>query len=534
MPWSGPDEFCDFPTLGWEVIEWIEEYLRVPSGERYGQPLELTDEQATLLVHFYKLTPSGEHARRVFRRGAVRRSKGWGKSPLLAAICLAEFAGPVLFDGWDAYGRPVGRPQPTPWVQIAATSEEQTANTYSAVYEMLRESDLADDHGIDAGLTRVTFRRRPGKIEPISSSAGAREGQPITFAVLDETHLWFRSNGGRRLAATLRRNLAKMHGTSFETTNAFRPGEGSVAEDTYRAHEDGQAGLLYSSREGPDVTDELVRLRRREGGDEDRAKVLKSVRIAYGSSTWVDPERVLAELLDPATEVHDGRRYYLNQLVGDDEDVVDVATWRAIANEQATLNDRDVVALGFDGSDTDDSTALVAVRWPDWQVFVLDVWARPVAMDTDAGAAVAWQVPRVDVHNAVDNAFARYRVTRMYADPPRWATDLDKWRNAYGKKRVIDYPTYSDRRAAAMFDRFVTMVAAGDELRHDGDVRLEAALGAARRQRTRSGWRVEKRVATGKVDVLVAAMLAVQALGDAAAAGETEFDDDPDLWAMTL
>ena len=86
-------------------------------------------------------------------------------------------------------GRPWGRKgDPNPWIQIAAVSEDQTDNTYSVLYELLTANDgaAADDLRVDVGLTRCFLRDRPGKLEPVTASAGSREGQPITDATLDE------------------------------------------------------------------------------------------------------------------------------------------------------------------------------------------------------------------------------------------------------------------------------------------------------------------------------------------------------------
>jgi hypothetical protein len=170
---------------------------------------------------------------------ASRRSKGWGKSPVEAAKAIAELAGPVRFAGWDSHGEPVGRPwgtasDPPAWVQIAAVSEDQTENTHSVVYEFLTANDgrAADVLKIDAGLTRSYLRdgNRKGKLEPVTAA-------PVLVRVSrSRTRCWTRRicgrrrNGGVRLARTLRRNVAKMGGRTYETTNSFEPGERSVAE----------------------------------------------------------------------------------------------------------------------------------------------------------------------------------------------------------------------------------------------------------------------------------------------------------------
>ena len=227
-----PQHEDDFPSLGWGLLDWFAEYL--PSPRDPSEPLIFVDDQALSLVEFYRLHPvTGQ---RVYRRGYSRRSKGKGKSPWAAAWVIGEFAGPVRFDGWDASGQPVGRPwgtrgDPRPWVQCGAVSEGQTDNTWSVVHYFLTENDgkAADALGIDPGLTRCLMPAKPGaKLEPVTTSAGTREGQALTAALLDESHLLVQSNGGTRIAEVLRDNVSKMAGTSFETTNSFIIGEKSA------------------------------------------------------------------------------------------------------------------------------------------------------------------------------------------------------------------------------------------------------------------------------------------------------------------
>jgi hypothetical protein len=79
----------------------------------------------------------------------------------------------------------------------------------------------------------ATFVNLPrGRIEPVTSSARTIKGNRPVFAVLDQSEQWVRSNGGLRLASTMRINAAKIGGSTIETPNAFIPGEGSVAEES--------------------------------------------------------------------------------------------------------------------------------------------------------------------------------------------------------------------------------------------------------------------------------------------------------------
>src|SRR6266508_2907961 len=127
MPWRGPEVEGEFPTLGYAVGDWIEANCVIPDGIRQGRPYRLTEEMWRFLFRFYRLHPDAEildpdadewrpSAPFVYRGGLLMRPQKWGKGPLAATVCLAEAFGPVLFDGWDSGGEPVGRAHPTPWV----------------------------------------------------------------------------------------------------------------------------------------------------------------------------------------------------------------------------------------------------------------------------------------------------------------------------------------------------------------------------------------------------------------------------------
>lgn len=495
MPWRGPEFEGEFPSLGYVLLEWMERYLRVPSGELYGQPLRLTDEQARIVVRFYGLTPTGEW---LYRRGSVRRPQGWGKSPLLAGVALAELAGPVVFDGWDADGEPVGRLHSTPWVQIAAVSEDQTDNTYVALYQSLEGSDSADELGLDVGLTRVHRKNSPGRLEPVTSSAGSRLGQPVTFAVLDETHLWVPSNGGQKLAATIRRNTAKVSGRTFETTNAYRPGDGSVAEDSHRAAKEGAKGLLYDARE-PEPIDDL----------RNRKALRKALVQSYGdSSAWVDLDRIVEEVQDPATDPIDARRFYLNQIVAVADAWVEPALWQAL-NTNERISPGETVVLGFDGGATDDSTALVAVRVSDGLCQLLGCWEKPLE-------AREWQVPREEVDAAFVEAMHNFRVVRAYVDPPYWREELARWSHEFADSGVAAWETYRAANMSRAVEATETAISTG-VLKHSTSATLDRHVTNARRRRSRWGDTVAKDAERSprKIDAAVALILAWQARLDA-------------------
>ena len=371
MPWRGPDHEDDFPSLGWALLDWWSTFL--PSPRDPAASILFTDEQALQLVEWYRLDLNGD---RVYRRGYSRRSKGWGKSPVEAAKAIAELCGPVRFAGWDAHGEPVGRPwgtndDPRAWVQIGAISEDQTDNTWSVVHYLLTENDgkAADALRVDAGLTRCFLRDQPGaKLEPVTSAAGSREGQPITYGVLDESHLMTKSNGGVKLAATIRRNVAKMGGTSYETTNSFVIGGESVAESSYNAVRRGAPGIFADEIEAPrEIGGVQVDL---SAPDE---VLVAALEVAYGKSWWVDKPRLVADMRDPSSRWDDSARFFLNWPMagGDGWATIPKDAWSARAGAAAdhapghaalaVAEGQASAALGWAGKRHDDGLVQVEV-----------------------------------------------------------------------------------------------------------------------------------------------------------------------------
>src|SRR5690606_1492286 len=173
----------------------------------------------------------------------LSRPRGWGKSPFVGALALAEACADVVGDGWDAYGEPIGRPWHsvrTPLVRIAAVTEQQTDNTWIPLLEMARGRSLSADYGLDV-LDTVIYLPR-GEISPITSSATSTTGDPACFSSLDQTEALTASSGGVLRAKVRRCNAAKFGGSLTETPNAYTPGVGSVSERSaadYQAIPDG-------------------------------------------------------------------------------------------------------------------------------------------------------------------------------------------------------------------------------------------------------------------------------------------------------
>ena len=134
-------------TLGWDVIQWADENLLQPDGPDAGEKWRWTDEQARLLLWWYAVDDQG---RFVYRRGTLRRLKGWGKDPFAAALAAVELLGPCRFGGFRG-GEPVAVRHPAPWIQVAAVSKDQTRNTMSLFPGLFGSKQRAKRLGVDLG-----------------------------------------------------------------------------------------------------------------------------------------------------------------------------------------------------------------------------------------------------------------------------------------------------------------------------------------------------------------------------------------------
>jgi hypothetical protein len=316
MPWRGPEEPGEVPTLGYLVGEWIEANCVIPDLDLKGTPYLLTDEMWTFLAHFYRLREEASEDRPAsawtYRRGQLVRPQKWGKSPFSAALICAEAVGPVLFGGWDATGEPVGRPWSTALIQVTASSEDQTDNVYDALVPMIDYGPLADVI-TDTGQTRINLPN-DGRIDPVTSKARSRLGQRVTFVIQDETGTWTKGNGGAALATTQNRGLAGMGARGVEITNAWDPAEMSVAQRTYES----RAQDIYRDYRLPPKT-----LSYRNKAD--RRKIH---RIVYGDSWWVDLDRIEAEAFeilerDPA----EAERFFGNRVVAGSDSWLADGVW---------------------------------------------------------------------------------------------------------------------------------------------------------------------------------------------------------------
>ena len=476
-------------------------------------------------------------------------------SPIVGALCIVEALGPVVLDGWDADGQPVGVPWINtgikPKVQIVAVSEDQTANTWEPVLDMVRSSSaLMNDYDVEP---MESFVNVPGgRIEAVTSAGISREGFRPVFTAMDQTESWTESNGGWKLARTIRRNIAKVNGLSVETPNAFMPGEESVAENSWKAFQaqrEGRSrsdGLLFDHQEAPPETDPA-----------DYESLRAGLRVAYGDSAddnggWVNLDRIIAEYWDADTDPQDARRYFLNQMTHASDAWVSQIEWgklRATYLPAGVLYDEskplqvlplspgDAITIGFDGSKgrqrgKADATALIGCRVHDGHLFEIGVWEAKLKEQD-------WTPPLEEIDAAVRDAFRQYRVMAFYADPSGWTEHIARWEKDHGRKLkmkctnanpMMAWPKGKGTGIIEQVERLRhSIVVSGQqlddgqrpEITHDGSFAFTRHVLNARMRIVPQGYQIAKAYpeSPNKIDAAYAAIMAYKARIDCMARG---------------
>lgn len=509
------DEPFPFPSLGLQVADAMTEYLAAPDRFEF-EPFVPTLEQIEFLYRLYEVDAETGR-RRVKHRAVISRPRGWGKSPFLGGIGCAEALFDVVPDGFDAFGQPVGKPWSTvrtPLILVTAVAEDQTANTWTALLEMLRNGSAVDEFDIDPMDTFVALPS--GRIETRTSSARTAKGARAVCSILDQTEEWVQSNGGVRFAQTLRNNATKLGGVSIESPNAFTPGENSVAEQSAKfwdAIVEGKTKadsrpILYDHREAPATTDV---------GDRD--SLVAGLRFAYGDSSdhpdgcvihsrpcepgWSPIIRIAADFWDLSNDPQVMRADFLNQITHASDSWVSQPELAAVnATKRADqgkppfvpLMRSDAITLGFDGSrgrakSKPDATALVACRISDGHLFKVGVWEAP-----DGPEGENWSVPELEVDAAVADTFSRYTVVGFFADPEMWDGHVARWEARWGKSLKVQTSrekpiAFNTRAISKVVDAVESLRQAivNEECSYDGSYDLTRHFLNARRDKKRSG-----------------------------------------------
>ncbi len=524
-------------SLGFLLAAWITAHCVVPAGYDLNRPFRLTGWQLRNAVDFYTVKPGIEfNAARPalgsafrWRRGQIVGGQKLGKSPFGAAVACFEAVGPCVFCGWAAGGErfrcsdwgcgcgfeyeyrpgePMGMPRRTALIQLLATSEEQTANVYRPLQTMIRNGRLDDLMKVREGFIRLP---NGGRIDPVTSSAKSKLGNPVNFAIMDESGVYTKRSGMFEVADTVARGTAGMDGRVLELTNPWDPMDASFGQATYEARVDDI--MKYFPRHDPDL--DFM-------DDVDRRKILEFV---YSGSPWIQLDQIESmckELLqrDPTQ----ARRFFGCELVQGLGSYMPEALYDATESDREPPEAGTQVCLGFDGSQTGDWTALRAetldgYRWtPTYGPSGRPTFWNPAEWEG--------RIPRSEVNAAVDELFSKYDVARFYCDPHPWETQVDDWSLRYGSDIVVPWPTNQIGRMYDALTRFLQDTA-DHTTTHSVDATAKLHMMAARKvAKPGDRYVLGKPSQNQKIDISMADILAHEAAADMRQLGWGQQDDN--------
>ena len=424
-----PLDLSHLPPAGHKRVDaFAREFLRVPKGKGALEPFRLRPWQRAIVAEFYP-----QRGRRP-RQGLVSLPRGNGKSGLAAVLALyALFA-----DGVEGAQ-----------VLCVASDERQARIVFNACRRMIElEPRLAEQ--VQVYSDRIYVPATDSELRPLPAEPAALQGWDPTLVIVDELHVVTRDVYDAMLLASGKREQSLVLGIST-------PGDhtDSIMWDLIRYgrdHPDDKSFRLveYSAPDGCDLADE---------------DAWKEANPALGDFLQIDALRAtLKTTREPAF-----RRYRLGQWVGQVDRWLPWGAWEPLADEAREVQPGERVVLGFDGSASGDSTALVGCTM-DGHLWLEGIWE-------DTGEQ-GWRVPRAEVSQAVADAFAKYDVVELACDPYHWRSEIEAWADRHGNRRVLEWPTNVPKRMAPATDRLFQAVAQRT-VSHDGDERLARHIGNA-------------------------------------------------------
>lgn len=451
---------------GQRIVRFVESCCPLTRGSAAGQFMRLRPWQRDLLVD---LAASGA------RRGYIQVARKNGKSLLGAALALYN----LMADGEEGAE-----------VYSVAGSRDQARLVFDTASRM-----VALDKWLSRNLRRYRYEivhpATGSKYRVIAADAGHAEGLNPSCVIFDEVHvlgsdrrLWDTMNLGSgtreaplvlgittpgvRWGADGRDSLAW---TLYDYANRVASGE---VQDPYFF------GRIWEAPAGCDVW------------DRDAWAVANP-----GLGDFLSLEDM--EAACKTTPENEFRTKRLGQWVAVQAAWLPYGVWDGCA-QAVEVADRTPIVLGFDGSFSDDSTALIgATVEPEPYVFVVGLWER------DQTSPVAWHVPHADVDRTLFEACARWDVREVTGDPRLWQRDLEEW--ARQKIPVVPFPQSATRMIPAA-QRFYEAVTTGS-MRHSGDPRLARHVGNTT-VRANGHLSKEHKDSGRKIDAAVAAVMAYE------------------------
>lgn len=461
-------------TKGRQITEFIEDYCRVTKdsiGGQAGTLIRVRPWQQKLLDSIFTLNDEGGYQYRTALVGLPRKS---GKSALGSAIALyGLLVGP---DGGEIYS--------------CAGDRDQARIVFETAKRMvLLDKELRTVVKVYRDTMEVTDTGSIYRV--LSAEASSAEGLSPTLTIFDELHvqpnsrLWDTmtlGSGARRNALTLAITTAGVRGDRF--------GNDSICYQLY------QHGKRVINKEVDDPSFFFSwHEPEQDECDWKDPDVWRQSNPGFGDlSLAQDFESVIARTPEP-----EFRTKRLNQWVTSKESAFDQGVFEACGDTR-TVEPGTEIILGFDGSYSGDSTALVGCTIDDPHLFIIQLWERPLDDPN-------WRVPVIDVEARILEACKTYSVREVVCDPYRWQRTMSVLDDE--GLLVVSWPTASISRMGPAWQKFYDAVI-DREVTHSGEPALVRHVSNMVLKRDARGVRPTKETATSprKIDAAIAAIIA--------------------------
>ncbi len=404
--------------------------------------------------------------------------KGNGKTPLSAWIGLYELCNPNAT---------------SPLIPVAAASYDQADLLFGDLRTCAQESPTLKQV-LEAFEGEVQIKHSPGKAYKVAAVAGTNDGQRPSVFLADETHEW--EGNKARVHLVISNGTAKRKDSLILNTTTPGSDLNSLAG---RMHE---YGLKVNSGEVKD--DEFLFVW--YGCPEDKFdldnpdELEMAVRYANpAAGAFLNVGDVCSRFYQmPRFEFC---RYHLGIWTSVGESFLPDGSWANCQNEQIEITRGQDVVLGFDGSFSNDSTALtIATIGAVPHCSVVKAWEKPAESRHD------WRVPVDDVENLIRETCKRYNVREIVCDPYRWGRTYQVLESE--SLPIVEYPQ-SPARMTPATTKFYEAVVNGN-LTHDGNELLARHVANCMVKTDARGTRVSKdnKNSTRKIDAAVALIMA--------------------------
>jgi phage terminase large subunit-like protein len=392
---------------------------------------------------------------------------------------------------------------------IGAASRDQATILYDQAAGFVRRSPGLDGRvHVKRGYREIQNKRDAGRIRVLAADVDTADGVIPTLALVDELHR-HKSAG---LYGVFRDGLGPRDGRMITISTAGDSESsplGLMRQAAYRLTDVERERFHFTARSG----DGGYVMHEWALGRDDNVDDLSLVKHVNPAS-WQTEERLRARHDSPSMLAWQWARFACGLWMASETWWITAEQWHASrTTERIMPGDR--ITLGFDGSRSGDSTALVGCRLSDGLVQPLAVWEAP-----EGGRDGEWRVHTGSVDAAIARTYEEYDVVRGYFDPPLWQSEIESWVRQYGQPAVVPWATNSARMIHAV-ERFRTDVVARS-VPHTGDPVLAAHVMNARMREVRGGYWLMKDRDAAKIDAAVAAVLAYEARCDAVSSGELD------------